>query len=355
MAVEIEVEKLEGMTQAELEKLEDETVAADGENPDDVAPASQATPKAADPAKDAEPAAGEVDKGGEAQSPKTEAGIDPAAAPTADDDIAKHVSPPSKWAEERRAKRELSTRVEEAETKAAKTDVLQKELDDLKGELDWMKTAIQSKGVTLPETPLEVFNPEKITEIRDEYGDEIADMFQATAAILAKQAVGAVSSPAPAADPAPADPPAPAAASPAPAAAPAEPTADPALLKAIDDNDELSYWQENSAPLWAKAIAKDNEMLKDPAYASLPYAERFAKVVETVKTDVTNSADVNLNASDPNKPPESLSDSGGIAPTPIANDALEKILAADDPNVQMKLYNALPQNQKDEVDKALNI
>ena len=350
----IDVTKLDGMTQSELEALEDETVAADGENPDDATPASEPAKPADPPVKDAEPAAGEKEgEGGEAKSTD-----EPEADPVVDDELVKHVSPPSKWAEDRRAKRELSTRLDEAETKAARADVLEEELTTIKAELDWMKTAIQAKGVTLPETPLEVFSEDRITEIRDEFGDELADMFQGTAAILQKQ----VDAKAPAkvdsdtkAEPAPA---AAAAATPAPAAPVAQPATetqvDPLLLKAIDENDELSYWQENSQPLWDKAIAMDSALLADPGYANLSYTERFAKVVESVKADVTKGA-VTTPSADPNKPPESLSDSGGVAPTPNTNDALEKILATDDPEAQMKIYSGLSQSQKDEVDKALNI
>jgi len=35
-----------------------------------------------------------------------------------------------------------------------------------------------------------------------------------------------------------------------------DPTVDPDLLKAIDNNDELSYWRENSPALWARAVAR---------------------------------------------------------------------------------------------------
>ena len=142
----------------------------------------------------------------------------------------------------------------------------------------------------------------------------------------------------------------------APAAQPATETqVDPLLLKAIDENDELSYWQENSKPLWSKAIAMDSALLADPEYAKLSYSERFVKVVESVKAEVTKGATPGKLDTKVDDPPESLSGSGGIAPIPDNNDALTRVLAAPNPEAQLKIYNALPQDDKDKVDMALNI
>jgi len=351
MAPNIEVEKLEDMSQEELMSLEDETAGADGDEPGETPPASE--PKSPDqPAdKGATPEDG-GEEGDGAKSPD-EPAADPDTDPPdgGDEDLTKHVSPPSKWAEERRAKRELKTKLEAAEGQAAKNEGLEQELTDVKSQLEWMKTAIQSKGVELPESPLDVFSEERLTEVRDEYGDELADMFQATAAILQKNAGS--SAPVPAKATPEVKPEATPAATPAaePAAAP---QVDEAMMEAIDSNDDLAYWRENSAPLWEKAVATDNKLLADPATAKLSYEERFAKVVQMVKEEVTSNASEGVDTPS-GKPPESLSGSGGETPQVNNNDALTKILATDNPVDQMKMYDKLSQDQKDEVDKALDI
>jgi hypothetical protein len=337
----IDVHKLEDMTLAELEKLEDETVLLDGENSDDSKPALEEPAKVDDVVVVDKPVVAD-----EAQSVVIPEETKVVAPVPGEDEITKHVSPPSKWAEDRRAKRDLQTQLDEVTAQAAKSDGLETELGEVKAQLDWMKTAIQSKGLDLPSAPIDVFNDEKIEEVRSEFGDELADMLKATAVMLAKQNPAVVTP-----DVIKPDTPAPVAEVIAPVAAP---VADPALMKAIDDNDELAYWKENSQPLWDKAVATDASLLLDPAYAGLPYAERFAKVVEAVKLEVTTKATPEQK-SEEGKPPESLSDSGGVAPTPISNDVLEKILSADNPDAQLKIYDSLSQAQKDEVDKALNI
>ena len=333
MAVEIDESKLSTMGMEELQKLED-AVAADEAGaaapevpaaPQQPAVASETVPPV--PAASATPAAA---------VPPAEPSAAPAPAPA--EDLAKHIAPPSKWAAERHEKRQLRMQLEETAAKAQKADQLEGDLNTLKAEMDQLRQTLQDKGVvSLPKDPTANLTPEKIEAIRDEFGDELADMFTATVAVLKQQAAPSTAT---------------APAAPAPAQAPAE-GVDPELLKAIDANDELSYWQENSPALWSRAVAKDSQLLADPAYAQLPYADRFAKVVEAVKTDVTTAT-----TGAPTQMagiPASLTGAAGVAPPAAGNTALDQMQAIADPAKQMAFYNAQPQKVRDQVDIALNI
>jgi len=359
--VEVDVSNIDNLSQAEMEALEDKMY-ADEASPDakDPAAASPEPTPAAEPAapqKNAETGGeqpGDAKDGEDPEAKSTPA--DPAKEGEPDPELVKHVSPPSKWAQERHEKKELRDKLATAEEKAAKTDTLEEELSVVRGEMDWMKTAIESKGIELPSNPLETFSEEKITEIRDEFGDELADMFQATKAVLAGQSTKPTSTPAAKkeADPEPAAPAQPAA---QPQAQPADTGPDKDLLEAISDNDELSYWQENSPALWNKAIELDGTLLQDPAYQSLPYKDRFLKVVEQVKTDVMKGAipKKNQNQGDGKPPADTLSGAGGDTPPQTGNSAYDRVMAASDADAQLKVYNTLSQADRDLVDQALDI
>ena len=352
MAVEIDSAKINEMSLEQMRALGDQLVAEEAgaavaQTPtpqEPPAPQASTTPPAepgTTPAEQAAPAAA-------SPAPASPApGEQPAAAPAAkDEDLTKHIAPPSKWAAERHAKKELQRQLEETQAKAAKADVLESTVNQLKDELTAIKTAIQDKGIKLTgsvKDPAAAFTPEKMGEIRTEFGDELADMIE----ILKAQAITPAAQ-APTGQPAPA--------APAATAAPAQPSVDPELIKAIEANDELSYWQENSPALWSRAVAKDGEMLANPEYAKLPYADRFAKVVESVKHDVMQGATKTPGAQDGNSPPAaSLSGAPGVPVQSHGNDPLSQMEAITDPTKQMAFYNSQPQKVRDEIDKALGI
>ena len=344
MAVDISSAKINKMSLEQMRELEDQLVAEEAgaavaQTPtpqEPAAPQASTTPPA-------EPGTTPAEQAAPAAAAPGEQPV--AAAPAAkDEDLTKHIAPPSKWAAECHAKKELQRQLEETQAKAAKADVLESTVNQLKDELTAIKTAIQDKGIKLPgsvKDPAAAFTPEKMEEIRTEFGDELADMIEILKAQAIKPAAPATTG------------------QPETAVKPPAQTrteeVDPELLKAIEANDELSYWQENSPALWSRAVAKDGEMLTDPAYAKLPYADRFAKVVESVKNDIMQGA-TKPGAQAGNAPPApSLSGAGGVPIPSNGNDPLSQMEAITDPAKQMAFYNSQPQKVRDEIDKALGI
>jgi len=53
--------------------------------------------------------------------------------------------------------------------------------------------------------------------------------------------------------------------------------------------------------------------------------------------------------------PSSLSGAPGVPSQSTGTNALDRMLAIDDSKAQMKFYNSLPEKQRDEIDRALNI
>ncbi|RLB91960.1 MAG: hypothetical protein DRH10_00590 [Deltaproteobacteria bacterium] len=328
---------LDSLSQEELIKLEDEQVAADAAagDEDNQEQQQQENRTGADET-DKPTDSDEQDKGG-GDDEQPEAGGDEQSA--VDDEVIRHVSPPKKWAAKRVKQRELKKSLEEANQRASKADDLQAEVTTLKDELASIKEIMASKGMDFPkDDDGNPFSDEKIEEIRDEYGDDLADMMAAAAEIVSsagkQQQVDTNADKG------------------------EQEALDPDFMTAIDDNDELTYWKENSPVLWERAVKADDEFLDaDPEYQKLSYAERFKKVVESVKNDVlqNNNAKVRDSGDGGNDIPLSLSGSGGGLHNTETNSAVERVLAVNDPDKQIELYNSLPEQDRDAVDIALGI
>lgn len=357
MAKTYDAKQLEEMSQEDLIALEDEVVAEEVNEADDNATASDPpVERLGEPAK-----ADEVkpDKEQEVIAHTEEGEVksdDAKTEPVINEEEKKHVSPPSKWAEQRRQNKELLQRAEEAEKLAAEAAATSKELEDLKADFAWMKTAITAKGVELPASPMETFSPEKIEEVRTEFGDELADMFSATATLLQKSVDNGTAKVVE--DPA--------------KKTKVEETVEPVktsaqtddeqeMWAAVQGNDDMSYWlerandKENPSPLlWERAKAKDTELSLQPEFAKLTYPERFAKVVEAVKADVMSGATPPVKEAKDTGPGTDMGQ-GGVVSSTTPNTAYDKVMAQSDPDMQMKVYEALSQDDKDLVDKQLNI
>lgn len=351
---EINADQIASMSDEELQALEDkmETESAQAEDGEEGASASdQPTQEAAPDKGDQAGDGGAKDTSTDPSQAAADDGKKDDSSAQNEEDLSKHVSPPSKWAQQRHEQKRLKNELNEFREKAARADELEEKLGTVEQEMEWIKTAIKDKGIDLPSTPLEQFSDAKIEEVREEFGNELADMFKATAAMLAKgQAPTASQSTK--AEPAPKD-----QEKPKDKAGAQEDTGDevdPALLEAIDDNDELSYWRENSPGLWKKAIDMDASLLNDPAYLQKTYADRFTTVVEQVKKAVTSGVQP-PGGDDGASPPGSLSGSPGVAPTQQSNSALDRVMAAGSEDQQLSVYNGLTETERDEVDKALGI
>lgn len=358
---------LSNLSMAELEEMEDAQVEADETGkPVEVELAADTTEEAKatdnveskpDEEKPGKQESASTDEPGQADQPVVE--NEPV---TGDEDISKHVSPPSKWAAQRAAKRELQTELDQASEKAAKADVLETELMQLKGELESIKEQLEKQGISFSLEPDNAFSKEKLAEVRDEYGDELADMMEAAAAVIASKQPGE-----PAAehkgkteanD----------------GAVPREQTPSQEgkpddyqeLEKALDANESLVWWRSlynSDNPndpkniLWDKAVAQDKEFLNDPEYVKLSYGDRFNKVVETVSAAVERDAKSGKDGGDVAKTvvmPSSLSGNSGAARSEGSMDALDKVLAADT-DKQIDIYNSLSEAERDKVDMALDI
>ena len=310
---------LEEMSQSELENLEDEMVADEVKKIED------------------EPEEGEQEVKVEKPTVNDEPSEDQDKDLDESEDLSKHVSPPSKWAKQRQEKNDLKSQLSEATEKLKESDGLQEKYDKLEAQVDWLKTAIKRGDSNIPENPMDAFSDEKIASVREEHGDEMADMLQAAkASIVAKNPV--VDEPTVEKKPAAKEEPA---------------EMDTELVDAIEGNNELSYWRENSPKLWDMAVAADAKILADPLTTDLSYEKRFTKVVEAVKKEVMEGAKAAVKEDDKDVP-DSLS-GHGAAPTIDDSSALEKILSTSDLDKQNDMYNSLPEKQRDEIDKALGI
>lgn len=341
------VEEIEKMSQEELLELEDQLEAGESPEAD-----SDSTPEPPDEvAESKEP---EADEGSDDDQPAAAGGEDDGADPkpkekepepsSDDDDLKKHVSPPSQWAKHRHEQKALKAEAEALRAKADKADTLEQELTQLRGEMDWLKQAVAGRGVDIPAKPSDVITDERIANIREEHGDDMADIVAA----LRAQANMNHETAAPAAPKEEEPPAAPAAPTP-----PAQQGPDPAIVAAIEANDELTWWREQSPKLWQRAVDKDDKLREDPVYLALSYEDRFKRVVDEVKKDVLQAG--STAKKDEDSPPTSLSGSGGVAPAPIENDALAKMEAIQDPEKQLQFYNSLPEDVRDQIDQALNI
>ncbi len=321
--MEIKVEELDGMSQKELESLEDEVVLSETETPEETTDKSEA----------------EESK----ESEKKEVETDTASGENltdGDEEITKHISPPSKWAAQRQALRESKTLLEENER-------INEELEELKLRASWVESQAQAKGVDTTKTPADILSPEKIANVREEYGDELADMFQAVRGLngqginnIPKQAVPEDQNQHPAQQPIP--------------QYSVDETAE--MQRAISDNDDLSYWQQHSKALWDKAVETNEQFLKDPGYVALSFNERFQYVVNKVQSDALELAKTTTpgkQKEDSGLPPESLSGKGS-APTITDNNSIDRILDAS-PADQAKIYAGLSEAERDKVDMELGI
>lgn len=352
---------LEGLSLEELEALEDADAAAiaaapEGEEPEFVIP---------DDGKTLDKDESDNDEQGTQESASTEEpgeGDQPTGdkVQTPDDveDVVKHVSPPSKWAAERARKRELQSELEIAkEETAVKTTEMETELTKLKGELKAIKDSLKVEGITFKdEVDANAFSEEKLAEIRDEFGDELADMMEAASKVIKQREAGP--------------------STPTPAQAETDsgqgkttpqgdPVDDPAFNKALEGNESLAWWRSLYNPdnpndpknsLWDKAVAQDKVFLDDPEYTKLSYEDRFKKVVKVVSEEVeTNAKTGKDGGGDTYSLPPSLSGGNGLARNDGSMEPVDKVLAADTPEKQMEIYKNLSEADRDKVDIALDI
>ena len=316
----IDESKLDDLSQEELEAMEDQAVADDA-------------------AKEAEEAAAANDNPGDDHGEKT-TGDDPGekasdtkgdelvatddSTPKEEEDLTKHVSPPSKWVAKRQAAKDTKQVIAYAEGVEA-------ENSELKQRLEWIETRLASKGGDADLKPTDVLSPEKIANVRAEFGDEVADMFQAVRSLQGVTTVEDGSQ--------------------------AEVPVNAELDEAISDNDELAYWQQNSEGLWDKATSVNDKFLSDPEYQKLSFAERMYKVVEQVKADVVAEAKTTVpdkQGADKTTPPDSLSGDLGTSPTITEKSIVDRVLAADTDEAE-KIYKGASEAEKEKIDIALGI
>jgi len=233
------------------------------------------------------------------------------------DDITEHISPPEKWIQKRvqaRANKEIS----------AKAEALESELAEAKQRIEWLKTT----GVDVDKMPIDAMSDEKIEAAREEFGDDIADMFLAARTALAKGPTAKSVEPAKSAE------------------TPQTETVE-AIETAIQGNDTLSFWREKSPELWSKAVAQNDN------YQKLSPEKRFEYVVQEVKHNVLEAKKAG-EKKEPEKetvftPPSSLSNVGA-APTAKQDDsALGKL--GDDVGGIYERYQKMSLAEKAEIAK----
>jgi len=354
MSTDSKLDDIDNLSHEELVALEDSLIEGEETGGEDAAEQNQTVvDKSESDSDDSAGTEGEQPAGGE-DAAEPEVSIqdgEPATGNSEEDDPVKHISPPSKWAAERQRRRELKAELDAAREKAAMAEQMEAELAELKDKLNWIEQTVERKGIDLPDGPMEAFSDENINEIRDEYGDELADMMAAAAMIIKRQGGDNPGKAMP--DPEPE--PAPGEKETTSAAQPNDEMVNRAISEAIESNDDLSYWREKSPALWKLAVEKDDQLLKDPEYQKLSFEERFEKVVTEVKQDIKGGT--GKAQPDQAEMPDSLTGAQGAAPAvnDNNNNALNKILSTDDPDKQLELYNRLSESERDEVDKALNI
>lgn len=318
--MDIKESELESLSQADLEKLEDQVVADD---------AAKEAEEAAAAAKDDSVAKTTGDesvvKTSDANGSETVVTDDSTPKEKEEEDLTKHVSPPGKWVAKRQAAKDTKQAIAYAESVAA-------ENSELKQRLEWIETQLASKGGDADLKPTDVLSPEKIAAVRLEFGDEVADMFQAVKTLHGANAVDDSSNG-------------------------KGVSVNAELEEAISDNDELSYWQQHSPGLWDRATSANDEFIRDPEYLKLTFAERMYKVVEKVKADVVAEAKTTVPGEqkvDKTLPPDSLSGDLGASPTITEKSDVDRILEAS-PDEQVKMYNNASESVRERVDIKLGI
>lgn len=381
MAEENQAVDLDGKSLEELEQLEDAIVADSGEDQgrdddpvkpppalDGKTPDKPTDPPADPPKPDADPA--DPPLPAEAKGEGDDAGDDPPLPPIEDQqpaagdpeppktdaEIRQHTSPPSKWAKMRHKQTALQADLSEATAKAEKADHLEEELTKLRQDMAWMKSAMAGRDVKLPEDPTKALSDERLSEIQDEFGAEMADSFRAVRALLGDKAQQ------PAPEQKAGEQPAAQGTDQPAQVQPGDQPEDPevaAIRTAMESNDHLMFWAEEKPELLQRAVDVDAAWLKHPSYLNLPYDKRFNLVVKQVQDEEVakhgalaeqkKEGDVNEDV------PASLSGSGGSAPPQGSMTPTDRVLAAPTPEKQEEIYQTLTEPERDQVDLDLGI
>lgn len=123
----------------------------------------------------------------------------------------------------------------------------------------------------------------------------------------------------------------------------------------------LRKWQQDCDPLWDAAVALDNRLLQDPAWADKPHRERFEEVIQRLghapepaepagdtknPEDLKAKADAKLAAkADETSVPRSLSDlPGGAPPDQTLIESIERMSPKD---IEAKLASMTPEQQEE--------
>ena len=241
------------------------------------------------------------------------------------DDIHKDVSPPEKWIQQRVKARERAESEHHKDIERSKQSDLQKELDDAKQILELMK----AKGINIPSSPQDMLSEENIKDVREEYGDTVADMFLALRAIIPKPEEKKED-----------------------AAQPVdEGKAGEDRVAVLFQNDHLSYWFEEKPEFFDKyAVAADAELLKDPDFNKKTYSEQANAIVEKAKELALSEKKPVV---DPVKtakkggaePPNNLGGLGGATPANNNKGPADKMIElaeAGRDDEAMKIYETLP-------------
>lgn len=123
----------------------------------------------------------------------------------------------------------------------------------------------------------------------------------------------------------------------------------------------LRQWQESGDPLWDAAVALDNRLIQDPAWADKPHRERFEEVIQrlghapkpaepagepTKPEDLKAKADAKLaEKAGETSIPRSLSDlPGGAPPDQTLIESVERMSPKD---IETKLASMTPDQQEE--------
>jgi len=323
--MEIEVDKLEGMTQEELEAMEDKAIADDAS---DVTDKTVVPPKKED---DPKPDTTEVADDSNDKGVKS----DEVSEPEVDENLQEHISPPEKWIQKRIANREAKQPQDDTGKTSEELNKVNAELLELKQQIEWLKDS----GVDVGKTPIDMLSDDKIADVRKEFGDELADMFQAVKSMQPKNVAEQQAPEKPKVE----------------TPAVTEEPVNVEMETAIDNNNDLAYWRETSPSLWDKAVEKNADLLEsNPDYQKLSFDDRFKQVVESVKTDVVNEAKEKApEAKDSQSVPDSLSGSG--ASHTKTNETILDRLDNATPEEAEKIYRGLSEAERDKVDIELGI
>lgn len=235
------------------------------------------------------------------------------------------VSPPEKWIRQRHKAKERAQAEEAKRAASEEADTLKAQLAEAKRTIDLMK----SKGLDVPNSPLDMLSDANISNVREEHGDAVADMFLGLRAMIPVQGDSAKQEK-------------------QPEQGSGQEGED--RVTALFQNDHIAYWYQEQPELFNKyAVEADKILSGDQAFLNKTYPEQAEAIVEKTKELILAGKKPKEPVKPVKKgksaPPSNLGGATGTAPATDNKgpaDRMIELAEAGRDDEAMKLYEKLP-------------